>query len=97
MLEDPVYLTEPFVRTTNWQLEPDQELEPYPCSYVVEVPRARGEVPHYLPGENPFLKEFAEKHGLPLEGVRGGAHTALPEFMRTVTATPGATSRAGGN
>ena len=84
LLEDPVYLTEPFVRTTNWELEPDQRLAPYPCSYVVEVPRERGFVPHYLPGENPFLAEYAEKHGLPLEGVRGGAETALPEFMERV-------------
>jgi hypothetical protein len=96
MLEDPVYLTEPFVRTTNWQLQPDQKLEPYPCAYVVEVPRERGTVPHYLPGDNPFLKEYAEKHGLPLEAVRGGAQTALPEFMRDLTSAQGA-RRAGSN
>ena len=42
----------------------------------------RGEVPHHLPGENPFLDEFAKKHNLPQNGVRGGAETApLPEFM----------------
>ncbi len=93
MLQDPVYLTEPFVRTTNWELEPDLELEPYPCGYVVEVVRARGEVPHHLPGTNPFLEEYATRHNLPLEGVRGGAETALPEFMRRIegqAARPGA-------
>ena len=66
-------------------LDPDQQLTPYPCSYVVEVPQnQRGAVPHYLPGENPFLTEYAEKHNLPLEGVRGGPETALPEFMRSL-------------
>jgi hypothetical protein len=84
ILEDPVYLEEPLVRTTNWETNPDQVLAPYPCAYVVEVPRGRGEVPHYLAGENPYLNEYAEKHGLPLEGVRGGARTALPEFIGTV-------------
>jgi hypothetical protein len=37
-------------------------------------------VPHFLPGRNPFLAEFAELHGLPIEATRGGAETTLPEF-----------------
>ena len=83
VLDDPVYLEEPFVRTTNWALNPDQQLDPYPCAYVVEVPTNQlGAVPHYLPGENPYLSEFAERWALPLEGVRGGPETALPEFIR---------------
>ena len=56
-------------------------MQPYPCYPTVEVPREKGEVPHHLPGENPFLEEFAKKHHLPQNGVRGGAETALPEFM----------------
>jgi hypothetical protein len=47
---------------------------------VVEVPREQGEVPHYLPGENPFLREFPEKNGLPAEAARGGAETMYPEY-----------------
>ena len=82
--DDPVYLTEPLVRTVNMQrnprpLPPQQLL--YPCTSVVEIAsQARGAVPHYLPGENPFLKEFGDKLGLPAEGVRGGAATMYPEF-----------------
>jgi len=47
----------------------------------VEVVRPKGEVPHYLPGENTYLEEFANDVGLPLEATMGGAETALPEFQ----------------
>ena len=41
-------------------------------------------VPHYLPGENPYLTEFAAQHGLPVEPTRGGAQTMYPEYMKKV-------------
>jgi hypothetical protein len=83
--EDPVYLTEPLVKTTNMlknprPLLPQQLL--YPCAAVVEIAdQPRGAVPHYLPGENPFLKEFAAQHKLPENATRGGAATMYPEFQ----------------
>jgi hypothetical protein len=40
----------------------------------------RGAVPHYLPGQNRFLKEFAAQFKLPEAAVRGGAATMYPEF-----------------
>ena len=82
--EDPVYLTEPLVKTTNMlrsprPLLPQQLL--YPCTAVVELAdQARGAVPHYLPGENPFLKEFGAKLKIPDDATRGGAATMYPEF-----------------
>jgi glyoxylase-like metal-dependent hydrolase (beta-lactamase superfamily II) len=63
-------------------------MQPYPCYPTVEVPREKGEVPHHLPGENPFIGEFAKKHNLPQNGVRGGAETALPEFMTAGAKAP---------
>jgi len=41
-------------------------------------------VPNYLPGENPFLTEFAENYRLPMKGVRGGAETMYPEFRENM-------------
>jgi glyoxylase-like metal-dependent hydrolase (beta-lactamase superfamily II) len=83
MLEDPVYLTEPFVRTTNWVFDPTQRIEAYPCEIVTEVVgHELGYVPHYLPGTNTQLADFAKKHNLSQEAARGGADTALPEFVR---------------
>jgi hypothetical protein len=82
--EDPDFLTEPLVKTTNMRFAP-RELTPqqliYPCESVVEIPnQQRGDVPHYLPGENRFLKEFSERSGIPEEAARGGAATMYPEF-----------------
>ena len=89
ILEDPVYLTEPFVRTTNWVLAPTQELQAYPCEVVTEVAgREPGTVPHHLPGENPMLEEYAGRFDLPPDAIRGGAETALPEFMVTGRTQP---------
>jgi len=45
-------------------------------------------VPHYLPGQNPYLTEFAAQHGLPVEPTRGGAATMYPEYMQKVKTMP---------
>ena len=81
IITDPVYLTEPFVRTTNWVMDPDQHIDPYPCESVVEVERPLGAVPHHLPGTNTFLKEFTDRHGIPADAARGGAETMYPEYQ----------------
>ena len=78
IVNDPVYLTEPFVRSTDFNLDPHQQIDPYPCESVTEVPRPKGEVPNFLPGTNPFLQEFAMKHAIPEKAARGGAETMYP-------------------
>ena len=95
MIEDPSYLTEPLIKTNGFQLTPNPAMQPYPCYPTVEVPREKGEVPHHLPGENPFIEEFAKKHHLPQNGVRGGADTALPEFVNRGSGTRDQGSGAG--
>jgi len=84
IVEDPVYLSEPLVKTNGFLLQPNGTMTPYPCDPVIEVVRDPGFVPHYLPGQNPFLAEFGEKYHLPPEATRGGAATALPEFAETL-------------
>lgn len=93
LIEDPYYLTEPLIKTNGFMLTNDVTMAPYPCDAVVEVPREKGDVPHHLPGANPFLEEYAKKHKVPVEATRGGAETALPEFMRK--ASTGVPPRAG--
>jgi hypothetical protein len=80
IINDPVYLTEPFVRTTDFEYDARQEIAPYPCEAVVEVIRPKGAVPSHLPGKNAFLAEFPERFGLPIEPTRGGAETMYPEY-----------------
>ncbi len=81
MIEDPVYLSEPLIKTNGFLRQARDEMQPYPCDYVVEIDRPRGQVPHYLPGTNNPSKEFADAFHLPVEAMRGGAETAKPEFM----------------
>ena len=81
VINDPIYLVEPFIRTTNWALDPHQVIAPYPCQTVVEVDRPQGVVPHHLPGTNTFLREFSSRNGVPYEASRGGAETMYPEYM----------------
>lgn len=80
VIDDPVFLTEPLVRSTNWFLDPGQQIGVFGCETREEVPLPEGTVPHYLPGENPNLREFAERFGLPFEATRGGAETLYPEY-----------------
>jgi hypothetical protein len=86
IITDPAYLTEPFIRTTNWVADPRQHIDPYPCEPVTEVIRAPGVVPHHLPGENKFLEEFPKKYGVPAEAARGGAETMYPEYQQKLAA-----------
>src|SRR5207344_2907699 len=51
IVEDPIYLEEPFIRSTNWVLNPTQELSRSQFDVVDEIAgRPKGDVPHYLPG-----------------------------------------------
>jgi hypothetical protein len=85
---DPVYLTEPFIRTTDYELALGQNMPPYPCGIVQEIDRPAGEVPHFLPGANPYQTEFAARHGLPVDATRGGAQTMYPEYMQKLRSLP---------
>jgi hypothetical protein len=96
VLTDPVYLTEPLVKSQNFVLNtrvlPSQAWL-WPCEAVVEVAnRPLGEleveVPHYLPGQNPFLNEFSTQSGIPLEATLGGAETMYPEYMMKLRQMP---------
>jgi hypothetical protein len=88
IIYDPVYLTEPFVRTTDYELALGQNVAPYPCGIVQEIDRPAGEIPHYLPGTNPYTTEFATNYGIPVEATRGGAQTMYPEFMQKLKTLP---------
>ena len=82
IISDPVYLSEPLVKTNGFRLALNGRIDPYPCESVVEVPRPKGEVPSHLPGTNHAAEEFAAKHQIPVEAALGGAETALPEFSQ---------------
>ncbi|HUA19407.1 MAG TPA: hypothetical protein VMB25_11730 [Bryobacteraceae bacterium] len=86
---DPVDLTEPFVRSEVFQrVSAEGQNWLYPCESVVEIAnQPRGAVPNFLPGENPFVSEFAKKYHLPLAATLGGAETMYPDFQRKMKET----------
>lgn len=88
---DPVYLTEPFMRTSDFVYSPQQAMAPWPCESVDEVDRPAGVVPAHLLGQNTFLNEFPANYGIPPEATRGGAETMYPEYiikMKTMKTLP---------
>ena len=85
IIYDPFYLTEPYVLSTDFQLDPRLENDPPQlCEIEEESNQPRGAVPHRLPGTNQDNEEFAAKHNLPIEAARGGAETAYPEFRKKI-------------
>lgn len=91
IMNDPVYLTEPFIRSSDYEFVATQQLQPYPCLVVQEIDREKGAVPHWLPGTNPYLTEFATRHGIPVEATWGGSETMYPEYrakLRTLRPPP---------
>jgi hypothetical protein len=83
---DPVYLTEPLIRSTEYRLVTSQQIPPYPCTVVQEVDRPPHVVPHYLPGTNPWITEFAAMYGVPFDVITAGAATMYPEIRERIAA-----------
>jgi hypothetical protein len=84
IVTDPVYLEEPFIRTSHWvrtsNIIPDQR---WLFEVVDEIAgRQRGYVPHYPFGTR--QEGYAKKHGLPFEATQGGKDTIYPEYELTL-------------
>ena len=80
IIYDPVYLTEPLIRSTEFEVDNRHLIPPYPCRVVDEVERAYGAVPSYLPGQNPDINDYAIRYEVPEEAARGGAEQMYPEY-----------------
>jgi hypothetical protein len=95
VVEDPVYLAEPLVKSQEFILNPDPNtFNPFwPCDSVEEGERPRGEVPSYMPGENPWVAEYAASHDLPQEATLGGPETTYPEYRIRLKELPKAVLR----
>ena len=88
ILEDPVYLAEPYVLTESFRLDTANTLFPLTaCEPIEELPHLHENpalVPHYLPGQNPFMNEATERYNIPLEAVLGGPETMYPEYRKKI-------------
>jgi hypothetical protein len=85
-IKDPVYLTEPLVHSRNFVrmtgLAEGNWIAATPCEPAEETAAPPHTVPHYLPGENPFVGEAEKRTGIPAEALVGGAETLYPEYRQ---------------
>ena len=88
ILEDPVYLAEPFVLTEVFRLTTNTNNFPLTaCEPIEELPHLHENpalVPHYLPGKHPSLNEMTQRTNIPLEAVLGGPETMYPEYRKVI-------------
>jgi hypothetical protein len=91
IVTDPVYLTEPLIKSQDFTFELYSGLAwTYPCEPSADEVKGqpKDRVPHYLPGENPYIKEFAQRHGVPEQAAMGGAETMYPEYQLKLKQIP---------
>lgn len=88
IVHDPVYLTEPFIRSSEWALDPGYHPIPSTCTPQIEVPHPKGWVAYHLPGQNHDLEEFARNNGIPFAATRGGAEALYPEYQEQMSRMP---------
>lgn len=88
--EDSNYLAEPLIKSEDLTLNPNpNSFNPFwTCEYIEEGEHARGDVPSFMPGENPWVAEYAADHRLPQEATLGGPQTMYPEFRTRMKSLP---------
>ena len=77
-----MFLDEPYTKTMiNLRNIKDPDAWLYACEDGEEIlSRSEDTIPQYMFGKNPFLREFADKNGIPLLAVLGGGETLHPGF-----------------
>lgn len=88
IVDDPVYLEEPLIRNRDFRYSIDTQLTSDPCIPVAEQVGEPGRIPHHLPGQNPDLHLFSERHRLPFEAAMGGAATMYPDYQQVLRTLP---------
>jgi hypothetical protein len=83
IIHDPTYLSEPLIRSSEYRLTVNSLVPPHPCTSVYEG-LEKGKVPHFQPGENPFLKDIRTRYGVAANRPTGGVETMYPEYEQTL-------------
>jgi glyoxylase-like metal-dependent hydrolase (beta-lactamase superfamily II) len=93
VVDDPIYLDEPYVLSITYTYDPNAGPATENCSgssFAENGGRDRHWVPHFLPGQNSGIGEFLKTQAwIPFEPVRGGVKTIYPEY-RSVMSKAGA-------
>ena len=89
VVDDPIYLDEPYVLSITYTYDPNGGPPTENCSgssFAENGGRDRHHVPHFLPGQNTAIGEFIKTQSwIPLEPVRGGVKTIYPEYRNVMS------------
>jgi glyoxylase-like metal-dependent hydrolase (beta-lactamase superfamily II) len=88
VVDDPDYLTEPLIRNQTYLRFTGPTPPRWGCTPQAELSFQRGYVPHFLPGKNSSLTEFAAFRHVPFTASRGGTETMYPEYQAKVKDMP---------
>ncbi|HUI76928.1 MAG TPA: hypothetical protein VLY24_03405 [Bryobacteraceae bacterium] len=90
IIEDPIYLAEPWVLSRSFQLSPTP-LSPIGPPCVTAYEGSVGDTaPHYDPAKNPFVDEMTTKYGVPRDASIGMPETIYPEYRKKMAAATAA-------
>src|SRR5678810_996203 len=88
VVDDPIYLDEPYVLSITYTYDPNAGPATENCSgsaFAENGGTDRHHVPHFLPGQNTAWKDWLKKEpGIPEDAVRGGVKTVYPEYRSTL-------------
>jgi hypothetical protein len=84
---DPVYLVEPEIISKGFRLSKAPLDFRDPCVPGFEGREPGDSVPHFTPGENPFVDEFMMLYNLPREAVLGYREALYPEYRKKIRDT----------
>jgi glyoxylase-like metal-dependent hydrolase (beta-lactamase superfamily II) len=91
VVDDPIYLDEPWVLSITSTYDPNAGPNTENCSgssFAENGGRDRHWVPHFLPGQNSGIGEFLKtQKWIPFEPVRGGVKTIYPEYRAVLDGT----------
>jgi glyoxylase-like metal-dependent hydrolase (beta-lactamase superfamily II) len=89
VIDDPVYLDEPYIDSTTYSYDPTSSVNFETCNGTAFAENGgsdRHHVPHFLPGSNTAaLDEWLKKDDqVPKAAARGGVKTLYPEYRGVV-------------
>ena len=91
VVDDPIYLDEPYVLSITYTYDPNAGPATENCSgssFAENGGRDRHWVPHFLPGQNSGIGEFLKTQSwIPFEPIRGGVKTIYPEYRSVLSKT----------
>jgi cyclase len=96
VVDDPIYLDEPYVESTTYTYDPTASVNMETCngsSFAENGGTDRHHVPHFLPGQNTALGEWLKKDDwVPAAAARGGVKTIYPEYRSVLNGSANVSS-----